>query len=83
MILKGKIMVHPKGDLIKIISYKNGVIEWETIMPDKYGKIHSGVIYGSEVNKIYDINEEIDKYLPEEDYENRKIKNRRFDNRQK
>lgn len=52
---KGKVVVHPNGYLVKVNSFNGNELYWISVQPDKYGKIKSGISYGKELEKFYEI----------------------------
>lgn len=52
---KGKVVVHPDGFLVIILSFNKNQIEWKSANVDEEGKIISGFSYGRELEKFYDI----------------------------
>lgn len=52
---KNKVVVHPKGFLVVILSYNKNQIEWKSANVNEYGKILHGISYGLELDKFYDV----------------------------
>jgi hypothetical protein len=52
---KNKVVVHPKGFLVVILSYNRNQIEWKSANVNEEGKILHGISYGLELEKFYDV----------------------------
>ena len=52
---KNKVVVHPKGFLVVILSYSKNQIEWRSANVNKEGKIISGISYGKDLENFYDV----------------------------
>jgi hypothetical protein len=52
---KNKVVVHPKGFLVVILSYNKNQIEWKSANVNEEGKILHGISYGLELEKFYDV----------------------------
>lgn len=52
---KNKVVVHPNGFLVVILSYNKNQIEWKSANVNEEGKIYTGISYGKELEKFYDV----------------------------
>ena len=52
---KNKVVVHPKGFLVVILSYNKNQIEWKSANVNEDGKMLHGISYGLELEKFYDV----------------------------
>ena len=55
---KGKVVVHPDGFLVVILSFSKSQLEWKSANVNEEGKIIQGISYGRELEKFYEVFEE-------------------------